>query len=156
MQKLDLTKLTRDLDRRRRDRPDGVGPGGRPVTGAMAVVRDNLDRLEALHAAGASWVDIAAGLSAQGVLHGSGAALTGRQLTGLIASVRRQQRQREAKAAKRASRSDLPKVAAARLSLAADLAVPPQKPAPSPLASEDELRRERLASLDDLFKKDTP
>lgn len=156
MPKLDLTKLSRDLDRRRRDRPDGVGPGGRPVTGAMAAVRDNLAQLEALHAAGASWVDIAASLAAQGVHHGSGAALTGRQLTGLIASVRRQLRQREAKAAKRASRPDLPKVASARLSLAADLAAPRQKPAPSPLASEDELRRERLASLDDLFKKDIP
>jgi len=65
--KLDLAKLSRDLDRRRRDHPQALGPGGRPITGAMAVVRDNLTELDVLHGAGASWVDIAASLSAQGV-----------------------------------------------------------------------------------------
>ena len=154
MPKLDLTKLTRDLDRRRRDRPEGVGPGGRPVTGAMGIVRENLAQVEALHAAGASWVDIAASLAAQGVHHGSGAPLTGRQLTGLIASVRRQARQREARAAQRLARSDLPKAAVPRLRLSPDLAARRPTSAPLPLATEEELRRASLASLDDLLKKD--
>ncbi|MFH6782167.1 hypothetical protein [Methylobacterium sp. MA0201] len=154
MPKLDLSKLTRDLDRRRRDRPDGVGPGGRPVSGAMAVVRENLAQLEALHAAGASWVDIAASLASQGVRHGSGAPLTGRQLTALIASVRRQARKRQSRTAQRMARSDLPKVAAPRLQLSPELAERQPTPTPLPLATEEDLRREALASLNDLLKKD--
>lgn len=156
MPKLDLAKLSRDLDRRRRDRPEALGPGGRPITGAMAVVRDNLAALDVLHGAGASWVDIAASLSAQGVRRGDGEPLTGRQLTALIASVRRQQQRREAKAAKRASRADLLTPATPRLRLAADLAAPRRAPASPLLPTEDDLRRERLASLDDLLKKDDP
>lgn len=154
MPKLDLSRLTRDLDRRRRDRPDGVGPGGRPVSGAMAAVRENLAQLEALHAAGASWVDIAASLASQGVHHGSGAALTGRQLTALIASVRRQARKRQARTAQRLARPDLHKVTAPRLQLSPDLAERRPTPTPLPLATEEDLRREALASLNDLLKED--
>lgn len=154
MPKLDLSKLTREVTRRKQDRPDGIGPGGRPVSGAMAVVRDNLAQLEALHAAGATWVDIAASLASQGVHHGSGAPLTGRQLTGLIASVRRQARQREARSAKRLARPDLPKTAAPRLQLSADLVARRATPAPLSLATEDDLRLERFNSLNDLLKKD--
>ncbi|WP_156323459.1 hypothetical protein [Bosea sp. AAP35] len=154
MPKLDLSKLTREVTRRKQDRPDGIGPGGRPVSGAMAMIRDNLAHLDALHAAGATWVDIAASLASQGVHHGSGAPLTGRQLTGLIASVRRQARQREARTAKRLARPDLPKVAAARLQLSPDLAVRRSMPTPLSLATEEDLRREALASLDSLLKKE--
>ncbi|WP_156449771.1 MULTISPECIES: hypothetical protein [Hyphomicrobiales] len=154
MPKLDLSKLSRDLERRRRDRPEGSGPGGRAVSGAMAVVRENLAQLEALYAAGASWVDIAASLSAQGIRRGDGEALTGRQLTALIASVRRQEQRREVKAAKRAARADLPKPLARKLALASDLAPPPQAFPSDPARAEEELRRERLASLQGLFKKD--
>lgn len=154
MPKLDLTKLSRDLDRRRRDRPDGVGPGGRAITGAMAIVRDNLAQLEALHAAGASWVDIAAGLSAQGIRRGDGEALTGRQLTALIASVRRQHQRREAKVTARRTRPDLPAPPVRKLTLATDLAGPSSMRPPDPAAAEETLRREQLASLQDLLKKD--
>lgn len=154
MPKLDLQKLSRDLDRRRRDRPDGIGPGGRPITGAMAIVRENLDALEALHAAGASWVEIAASLAAQGIHHGSGEALTGRQLTALIASVRRQRERREARGTQRAARSDLPKPAGRRLALAANLVPPRPSPNTDPAHTEEELRRAQLASLQDLLKKD--
>lgn len=153
MPKLDLAKLSRDLIRRRRDRPDGVGPGGRPVSGAMAIVRENLAQLEALHAAGASWVDIAASLSAQGIRRGDGEALTGRQLTALIASVRRQRQRRDAKAEQRQARPDLPKPPARRLGLASDL-VTPESRSSEPVRTEEDLRRDQLASLQDLLKKD--
>lgn len=156
MPKLDLPKLTSEIKRRRQDRPNGTGPGGRTVSGAMAVIRDNLVQLQALHAAGASWVDIAASLASQGVHHGSGAALTGRQLTGLIASVRRQARKRESRTAQRLARPDLPKVAAARIQLSPDLAARQPTPPPLPLATEEDLRREAFASLDSLLKKDNP
>lgn len=119
----------------------------------MAVVRENLAQLEALHAAGASWVDIAASLASQGVLHGSGAPLTGRQLTALIASVRRQARKRQARTAQRVERPDLPNVATKRLQLSPDLVERRPTPTPSLLATEEDLRRERLASLDSLLKK---
>lgn len=122
----------------------------------MAVIRDNLAQLEALHAAGATWVDIAASLAAQGVHHGSGAPLTGRQLTGLIASVRRQARRREARTSERLSRSDLPETAPPRLQLSPDLVAPRPPQFSSQLPTEDDLRRERLASLDSLLKKEDP
>lgn len=154
MPKLDVTRLTRDLDRRRRDRLDGVGPGGRLMSGAMAVVRENLAQLEALHDAGASWVDIAASLASQGVHHGSGAALTGRQLTALIASVRRQARKRQSRIAQRLERPDLPKVGAPRLQLSPDLAARQPRPTSLPLATEEDLRREALTSLNSLLKKE--
>lgn len=155
MQKLDLTRLSRDVACLRKSRPAGLGPGGRPATGAMDIVRENLGKLEALHAAGASWADIAAGLAAQGVLHGSGAALTGRQLTGLIASVRRQRRRREAKATRRATRTDLPTINST-LTLAAELSALRQVPAISTIPTEEDLRRERLASLGSLMKENDP
>ncbi|PZR82064.1 MAG: hypothetical protein DI537_37270 [Stutzerimonas stutzeri] len=120
----------------------------------MAAVRENLAQLEALHAAGASWVDIAASLASQGVHHGSGAALTGRQLTALIASVRRQARKRQARTAQRLARPDLHKVTAPRLQLSPDLAERRPTPTPLPLATEEDLRREALASLNDLLKED--
>lgn len=72
--KLDVIKLTRDVDRRCLDRPYRVAPSGRPTTGVMGVVLDNIDQLENLHATGTTWVDIAASLAAQGVRHGSGEA----------------------------------------------------------------------------------
>lgn len=155
MPKLDLIRLSRDVACLRRNRPAGIGPSGRPATGAMAIVRENLGKLEALHAAGASWVDIAAGLAAQNVLHGSGRPLTGRQLTGLIASVRRQQRRREAKATRRKARTDLPRVSST-LTLAAELSAPARAPAPSTIPTETDLRRERLASLGSLMKENDP
>lgn len=155
MPKLDLSRLSRDVAGLRRNRPAGLASGGRPVTGAMAIVRDNLGKLVALHATGVSWVDIAAGLAAQGVLHGSGQPLTGRQLTGLIASVRRQQRRRQAKAARRTVRTDLPTVTST-LTLAAELSAPAQASAPSIIPTETDLRRERLASLGSLMKGNDP
>ena len=151
-----MLRLSRDLDSIRGARPAGIGPGGRTATGAMAVVRENLARLEALHAAGASWVDIAASLAAQNVRHGSGQALTGRQLTALIASVRRQQRKRDAKLTQRAARTDLPKAASPRLTLSSDLTASRAAPALSMLPTEDDLRRERLASLGSLLKEEKP
>ncbi len=66
---LDLKRLKADISQLQRDRPADVGPGGRRLTGAMGVVRDNLQALEALKAEGASWGTIAAGLAAQEYKH---------------------------------------------------------------------------------------
>jgi len=169
MPKLDLKRLSRDVDTLRTSRPLGVGPGGRRLTGAMAVVRDNLAALEALHAAGASWVDIAAGLAAQGVTQGQGEPLTGKRLTALIASVRRQAARHAATEARRRARPDLP-----RFPVSANRQVPPPDPAPTPASrlapelqarpvpppsddaplSEAEIRQHQAERHSHLFKKD--
>lgn len=170
MPKLDLKRLARDVDTLRTSRPLGVGPGGRRLTGAMAAVRDNLKALEALHAAGASWVDLAAGLTAQGVTQGQGDPLTGKRLTALIASVKRQAARQAAAAARRGTRPDLPRpstpsvtrqdppdavprTAVARLApeLQARPAPPPGDDAPP---SEAEIRRIQAERHSHLFKKD--
>ncbi len=160
MPKLDLKRLAKDVDVLRKSRPADLGPGGRRLTGAMAIVRDNLEALEALHASGTTWVDIAAGLAAQGVTQGNGDPITGNRLTALRASVKRQAAKRAERQARRSVRPDLrrerpsarPEVTP-RLTLSKDLA--PSRPADdeaSSETSEEAIRRENLAKLHDLLK----
>ncbi|MCW6511330.1 hypothetical protein [Lichenifustis flavocetrariae] len=104
---LDTDKLRRDVGARKAKRGPGVGPNGKPRTGAMAAVRQHLGEIQALRNDGATWVDIAAGLTAQGIVRADGAPLTGRHLTALIASIRRQDIARAAASAQRAGRKDL-------------------------------------------------
>ncbi|XYD06875.1 hypothetical protein R1A27_17010 [Methylobacterium sp. NMS12] len=164
---IDLKRLRRDLVRRQADRPAGRAPSGRTLTGAMAVVRALLPELTRLRAAGLTWPEIAAGLAAQGVVQTRGEHLvpiTGRRVSALVASLRRQELSRRRAAERRASRSDLalPTLVAgsrpspsARLHLAADLtsAAPAPPDAPLPV-SEEALRRAALASVKDILKKD--
>lgn len=165
MPKLDLKRLVKDVDALRKSRPADLGPGGRRLTGAMAIVRDNREALEALHAAGTSWVDIAAGLSAQGLMQGEGDPLTGKRLTALIASVKRQAAKRAEAEARRKARPDLPRPSvprppglsprAATSRLAPELQ-PRSSPPPgddAPL-SEAEIRRMQAERHSHLFKKD--
>ncbi len=67
----------------------------------MRAVRDNLDELLALKAEGRTWAAIAAGMTAQGFATADGRAITERNLTGVVASVRRQTRRLAAKEAGR-------------------------------------------------------
>lgn len=161
MPKLDFKRLTNDVDALRRSRPADLGPGGRRLTGAMAIVRDNLDALEAMHAGGATWGDIAAGLAAQGVTQGAGDPLTAKRLTALCASVKRQAAKRAAKQAKvqveRSRRLDLrptPVAPARRLQLASDLTPKPLTPPELSAASEQEIRQAQFDGLQDLIRKD--
>jgi hypothetical protein len=68
--------------------------------------------------------------------------------------VRRQARKRQAKTAQRLDRPDLPKATTPRLQLSPDLTARGLTSTPLPLATEEDLRREALASLNDLLKKD--
>lgn len=161
MPKLDLKRLAEDVDTLRRSRPAGLGPGGRRLTGSMAIVRDNLDALEALKAGGSSWVDIAAGLAAQGVTQGEGDPITGKRLTALISSVKREvakeAAKQEAAQARRARRPDLrqaPATPSRRLRLASDLTSKPLTPPESSAASEQAIRQAQLDGLQDLIRKD--
>ncbi|NEU14590.1 hypothetical protein G3T14_21100 [Methylobacterium sp. BTF04] len=157
--RLDLRRLERELVLAADARGPKLAPGGRPVTGLMALVRENLDALVALQAGGSTWKEIAAGLTAQGYKTADGRPLTDTDLTGVISSVRRQAKRDAARAATRQSRLDLPQRAPhgpeRRLSLSADLvssASSHDPPAIDASASEEAIRRENLDKLQDLLK----
>lgn len=158
--RLDLRRLERELAAKAGTRGERLAPGGRPVTGLMDLVRDNLDALVALQAGGSTWNEIAAGLTTQGYTKADGRPLTGTALTGIISSVRRQAARHAARSATRQARADLPaprkEVAAKRrLSLSADLPSSDPSHAASTAdasASEEAIRRENLDKLQDLLK----
>ncbi|MCE4225956.1 hypothetical protein HCU64_19580 [Methylobacterium sp. C25] len=161
---LDPARLKSDVARLRETRSPALAPGSRRLTGAMAVVRHHLDLLQRLHAEGATWVDLAAGLAAQGVTQSHGAALTGRRLTALIASVERQDRRRAAREAERLARADLVRPvcmqAPAKMSSPVRLAAELTRPAIADEKhaalsdTEDVIRRRSLEHIQELLKKD--
>lgn len=165
--RLDLRRLARDAAAAPGRRRGTTAPGGRPATGLMQAVRDNLDSLVALQAGGLSWDAVAAGLVAQGFTTADGQPITGRNLTGIISSVRRQAAARAARAAARAARPDRPEPApsppsrtgsappSTRLApeLRPDRAPPAPAPAEAPL-TEAEIRRMQAERHSHLFKKD--
>lgn len=161
--RLDLRRLERDVATAT-PRTEGLAPGGRPATGLMAVVRDNLDALVTLQASGVTWKAIAAALTQQGYATGDGRSLTGAQITGIISSVRRQAKRRAAKGATRQARPDLPqpgpeRAPERRLGLSADLVRPTasrDRAAADAADTEDAIRRENLDKLQDLLKPSTP
>lgn len=111
--RLDLRRLARDAAAAPGSRRETRAPGGRPATGLMEAVRANLDALVALQAGGLTWDAVAAGLTAQGFTTADGQPVTGRNLTGIISSVRRQAAARAARMAARAARLDRPEPARA-------------------------------------------
>ncbi len=158
---IDLKKLRRTVAARKAARPDGIGPGGRVATGAMALVRSNLGAFDELRASGATWAEIAAGLAEQGMTQGDGEPITAKRLTALVTLVRKADATRAAKASARQGRGDLAagsKLAAKRttdtkLRLAAEL-IPSPLAATDPGPSEGDLRREAFDRHNHLFKKD--
>lgn len=164
---IDPKQLRRDLARQQADRPVGRAPNGRTLTGAMAIVRALLPELTRLRAEGFTWPEIAAGLAAQDVVQARGEHLvpiTGRRVSALVASLRRQEVGRRRAAEQRASRSDLalptPVAASAnspsaRVRLAAELTSgAPAPPDASLPVSEEALRRAALESVKTILKKD--
>ncbi|KNY19628.1 hypothetical protein [Methylobacterium sp. ARG-1] len=165
--RLDLSRLARDAAAIPDSRRKVGAPGGRPATGLMDAVRDHLDALVALQAGGLTWNAVAAGLTAQGFTTAGGQPITGRNLTGIISSVRRQTAARAAKAAARVARPDRPDPArppATQTSsdprpsrLAPELR--PDRDAPTPSTAdapltEVEIRRLQAEKHNHLFKKD--
>jgi hypothetical protein len=155
--RLDLNRLRKDAAASGTRRTD-LAPGGRPATGLMALVREHQEALVALQTGGLTWNAIAAALTAQGFTTADGRPLTGTHLTGLISSLRRQAARRSTREMARQGRADRPPAAgsppARRLTLSTDLVPPPVAPAQDALAegSEDAIRRESLARLQDLLK----
>lgn len=170
--RLDLRRLARDAAAAPGARRAALAPGGRASTGLMDVVRENLDVLVALQAGGLTWDAVAAGLTAQGLTTADGRAITGRNLTGVISSVRRQARRNADKDATRRARADVrgearsagtdaltippteaPASNAARLSLSPDL-VADNATGSRSRPSEEERRLAALARARTLLRKD--
>jgi septal ring factor EnvC (AmiA/AmiB activator) len=157
MPKLDLKRLRADVDQHEKER--AADPGRRRLTGAMAIVRDHLKDIEALKAAGKSWVAIAAGLAEQGVTQGDNQPITAKRLTALIASVKREAARRAEKEARRAERRDValptpPPRRVASLRLADELANPPRNMTPAAAPTEEDIRRANFDKHAKLFRKE--
>ncbi|MGE8131206.1 hypothetical protein ACQKQD_29935 [Methylobacterium sp. NPDC080182] len=165
--RLDLRRLARDAAATPNSHRKAGAPGGRPATGLMEAVRDHLDALLALQASGLTWDAVAAGLTAQGFTTADGGPITGRNLTGIISSVRRQAATRAARAAKRTARPDradpAPSPAAPTGSGAGPMRLAPElrpdrdTPAPTPAdapLTEAEIRQMQAERHSHLFKKD--
>ncbi|WP_342142515.1 hypothetical protein [Methylobacterium fujisawaense] len=114
--RLDLRRLARDAAAVPGAHRAALAPGGRAATGLMDVVRADLDALVALQAGGLTWNAIAAGLTAQGLTTADGRPITGRNLTGVISSIRRQAQRGATRDAERKSRVDVREEAAATAS----------------------------------------
>jgi hypothetical protein len=157
MLKLDLKRLKTDVQQCDQDRP--ADWGGRRLTGAMAIVRDNMKEIEALRDAGASWVSIAEGLARQGVTQGDNQPITAKRLTALIASVKRQAARKAEKLALRAQRQDLPPSAPPKrgsplVKLARELTDPSRQEARGSSPTEEDIRQANFDKHSNLFRKD--
>ena len=165
--RLDLRRLARDAAATPDSRRKAGAPGGRPATGLMDIVRDHLDALVALQAGGLTWDAVAAGLTAQGFTTAAGEPITGRNLTGVISSVRRQAAARASRTAARAARparaDPAPSPAASTGSrsrptrLAPELRSGSDTPDPAPTdapLTEAEIRQMQAERHAHLFKKD--
>ena len=105
---VDVRKLDEFLQATDAERTASGSSAARRASGAFAAVRENLAELERLNETYA-WSEIAFGLAQQGVLKRDGTPLSGKALTALIASVRRQAKTRTQRSGKRQPRSDLAK-----------------------------------------------
>ncbi|MBX9934747.1 MAG: hypothetical protein K2Y56_25090 [Methylobacterium sp.] len=105
--RLDMRRLARDAAAAPGAHRAALAPGGRAATGLMDAVRADLDALVALQAGGLTWNAIAAGLTAQGLTTADGRAITGRNLTGVISSIRRQAQRGATRDAERRHRVDV-------------------------------------------------
>ena len=154
---LDLKRLRRDVDANRYAQT-AEGEARAEPSGAMAVVRAHLAEIERLKAEGATWVTIAAALVQQGVRLRDGRPITGRHLTGLIDSIRRQNAGRRKATARRAARADLADKPPRAQRPSGDPPSSPSRhadpPQAEPAASSPGHRTAlqiRLESLDDLY-----
>lgn len=151
MTKIDTNKLAASVAREQAKRTP------RPGSNAMAIIRANLSAIEALRSQGFTWAAIAAGFAAQGVAHRDGHPLTGKRLTALIDSIRRQDAQRLARQDKRLRRADLarapPRPKAVQSALAPELQSPAAAPETTPSGeAEEAIRRQQFEAMKSLFK----
>ncbi|RYB06601.1 hypothetical protein [Lichenibacterium ramalinae] len=148
-----------DVERLRRDAAALGGSRNKDArsSGAMALVRAHLAEIERLRAEGITWTDIAAALAAQGVRRRDGGPISGRRLTALIDSIRRQDAKRQKAMARRISRGDLVPAPSARSSPAPQPLRPSGHPPAEPTTptpqhrTAEQMRRERLDGFYDML-----
>lgn len=149
---LDVSRLRQDVEANEAAKEArGAKRDGRVKSGSMQAVRENLSQIKSLHADGHIWNTIAEALATQGMTQGDGDPITGRRLSALVSAIEKQAERRGHKLAARRQRRDIVQSAhASRLS--SDLsATPRHQPSRSNAPSEDQLRRERLDAVKELF-----
>lgn len=158
-----------DLERLRHN-ATALGQSRRAIgklSGAMDLVRTHLEEIERLKAQGVTWNDIAAALAEQGVRRRDGGPITGRRLTGLIDSIRRQDAKRRKAGTRRIARADLaetppigstpPSGASVPRSPLTASKPPAENTTPTPVhRTAEQLRRDGLVDLYDMLKAKKP
>lgn len=167
---LDRKRFKRDAKRSAKGR---IGESiGSETTGAVRIVRENLETIRSLRTDGIAWAGIAEALAAQGVhqiVGGEKRPITAKRLTSIVSTIESRERRRQENRSSRAARSDLVRpsedVAEAsprRLALAPELQ---RDPDPSrdiaagtnddAFETEKEMRLRRLREVDK-YRKDRP
>ena len=165
MGSLNLKRFRADLKASRADRTASA-PGRPASTGAMALVRDNLDRFDAMRAEdpALTWADIAVALDKQGVRQRDGQPMTAKRLCALISTIRKQRASQQKAAIVRDQRGDVanPRRGGqqrgapepSRLTLAPDLDGAKAPEATRTTANEEGHRRAALDRAKAILKKD--
>lgn len=105
---LDRKRFVRDAERAAKARA-GASVGGE-TTGAMRIVRENLETIRSLRADGVAWAGIAEALAAQGVhqiVDGEKRPITAKRLTSLVSTIETRERRRQEDRVSREGRPDL-------------------------------------------------
>lgn len=155
---IDLKRLRTDVKRLKAKRV--ASPIGKTKTGATEVIRNNLDELERMHLVdGATWMEIAAALAAQGVTQGDGLPITGRRLTALMHHIRVRSDKLESKSSAAlgtkvpSSAQKLARGAMKTVSLSPEMGRQARDQMPESTISEDEIRRAELSKHAHLLGK---
>ena len=108
--KIDIAKLRADAGKAKAVRLAKKAGSTSVATGAMAVVRRLLPTIEGLLEADpeTSWDDIAVALTEQGVRTRAGEPMTGKRVSSLVDSVRKEDAARQERSQRRRARKDLP------------------------------------------------
>jgi hypothetical protein len=159
--KIDLKKLRTDVEGKKRTRT--ASPIGKVKTGATKVIRENMVELRQMHAEGATWPELAAGLALQGVTQGDGDPISGRRLTALMHNISVGDAKLEANnngTRRGAASTRVPLLrqqstpGPKSVTLAAEMRnVPPPKESSAPVLDEQELRLAELTKHAHLLKR---
>ena len=161
--KIDIEKLRADAGKAKAARMEKKAGSTSVATGAMAVVRRLLPTIEGLLDADSktSWDDIAAALTEQGVRTRAGGPITGKRLSSLVDSVRKQDAARHERMQRRRARKDLPVAEEPRPSRHRRLALSPElttarsdRDASTGADLEAAIRADAFEKHDFLIKKD--
>lgn len=165
---LDRKRFVREAKRAAKVRA-GRSVGGE-TTGAVRIVRENLEAIRSLRADGVAWAGIAEALAAQGVhqiVDGEKRPITAKRLTSLVSTIEARERRRQEEQALREARPDLIRLptdvaepSPRKIGLAPEMQRDPDRSRDSGAAShkdrfetEEEMRLRRLREVEK-YRKD--